>query len=542
MGMKSMGKRTIGEIMDWLAPAGKSWNELRKWPPNVFALTSTLLSDSGAYCLAVCPPNCREWPAIPDFWTVKLPKCSEEWRSYAVKKRKVPEELRYFWNILCKSKDVGISDLKNSKNNSRQWKTCEAILCLHAMADEACAGFGIPSGWPGATNKEITFSTKAYRLLTRFGTFAELYPETIRVLPKMRTPQVGIALRSLSNNLAVIRSEVNVEWRYWPYLINSREPRINIMLYPSPDDVAPGQFKDVSGKLTGSNIDSNRFGLFEYASDSKLDVNSLIKAVNVAEKRVGNIDMIVFPEIALSENDLEKLMKKFKKRNEMPIILAGVRKSSSKQELGSNYVRLVARIYEKKYVRFNQHKHHRWCLDDQQIRQYHLGSVLDPNKRWWEAISLGERKLNFIGLSDAVTVCPLICEDLARQEPTAEVVRAVGPSLVIAILFDGPQTKYRWSARYATVLADDPGCSVLSLTSLGMAMQSRPAEQQISRCVALWKDKKTGFREIEIANDKKAIVLSVCREWEEQLTADGRSDNGTTGTLFLAGVEQIGVM
>lgn len=530
-----MRSRTIEEIMNWLAPVGKSWNNLRKWPPNVFALTSMLLSDSGAYCLAVCPPNCRQWPAISNFWKHNLSRCSKKWRSYAVEKGKEPDDLQHFWKILYNDRHVPVSDL----TSPRRWETSEAILCLHAMADETCAGFGIPMSWPKSTDEEISFSTKAYRLLTRFGTFAELYPETIRVLPKMRTPQVGIVLRSLSHNLAVSCSEVKVKWRYWPSL-NPLQSRINIMLYPFPYEVTPGEFRIVSRTLINSNMDPEYFGLFEYASDSKLDVSRVIDVVDVAEKRVGNIDMIVFPEVALSEIDLEKLMKKFEKRNEMPIILAGVRKSSTKQKLGSNYVLVVARMEDKKRYLFKQNKHHRWCLDNSQIRQYHLGSALDPSKRWWEGTDIGERELNFIGLSDAVTVCPLICEDLARQEPTAEVVRAVGPSLVIAILFDGPQKDNRWSARYAMVLADDPGCSVLSLTSLGMAMRSKPPGQQISRCVALWKDTKTGLQEIELAYDKEAIVLAVCREWEEQWAADGRSDHGTTGTLFLAGVEQIG--
>src|SRR5687768_17746605 len=37
----------------------------------------------------------------------------------------------------------------------------------------------------------------------------------------------------------------------------------------------------------------------------------------------------------------------------------------------------------------------------------------------------------------------LICEDLARQDPIAELVRHVGPTLVVTILMDGPQLKNR---------------------------------------------------------------------------------------------------
>jgi hypothetical protein len=63
----------------------------------------------------------------------------------------------------------------------------------------------------------------------------------------------------------------------------------------------------------------------------------------------------------------------------------------------------------------------------------------------------------------------LICADLARQDPAADLIRAVGPNLLIALLMDGPQLSHRWPARYAAVPAEDPGTSVQTLTSLGMA-------------------------------------------------------------------------
>jgi hypothetical protein len=77
----------------------------------------------------------------------------------------------------------------------------------------------------------------------------------------------------------------------------------------------------------------------------------------------------------------------------------------------------------------------------------------------------------------------LICEDLARQDPAAELVRAVGPNLLVALLMDGPQLANRWPARYAAVLAEDPGTSILTLTSLGMVERSRPTERISHRMI-----------------------------------------------------------
>ena len=43
------------------------------------------------------------------------------------------------------------------------------------------------------------------------------------------------------------------------------------------------------------------------------------------------------------------------------------------------------------------------------------------------------------------------------MDEVAELIRDVGPTLVVTILLDGPQLATRWTARYAGVLADDPG-------------------------------------------------------------------------------------
>jgi hypothetical protein len=44
----------------------------------------------------------------------------------------------------------------------------------------------------------------------------------------------------------------------------------------------------------------------------------------------------------------------------------------------------------------------------------------------------------------------------------AELLRDVGPALVVTILLDGPQLGSRWTAPCASVLADDPGSAVLT--------------------------------------------------------------------------------
>jgi hypothetical protein len=172
--------------------------------------------------------------------------------------------------------------------------------------------------------------------------------------------------------------------------------------------------------------------------------------------------------------------------------------------------------------------------------QYGLGGQLDPEVQWWEYATVEARRLTFVSLLDWLSFCFLVCEDLARQEPVARLVRAVGPNLVIALLMDGPQLASRWPGRYATVLADDPGSSVLTLTSIGMANLCRPPGVSPSRTVALWKDAKSGAaRQIDLPLGAEGLVLNLTRRQEAEWSADGRSDEGATGYPILGGVHPI---
>jgi hypothetical protein len=179
-------------------------------------------------------------------------------------------------------------------------------------------------------------------------------------------------------------------------------------------------------------------------------------------------------------------------------------------------------------------------MDGSQVKQYDLGQSLDTGLSLWEHIDIPDRQLHFFAAKRWLTFCFLVCEDLARQDPVTKLVRAVGPDLVIALLMDGPQISQRWPARYAAVLAEDPGCSVLTLTNLGMVDRSRRNGPQApshacpnckhswtepekkSRAVALWRDRTQGNVEIELEAGAEAIVLTLTRKKETEYSVDGR--------------------
>jgi hypothetical protein len=144
-----------------------------------------------------------------------------------------------------------------------------------------------------------------------------------------------------------------------------------------------------------------------------------------------------------------------------------------------------------------------------------------------------------VELGEGITLVFLVCEDLAQSDGLADVLRAVAPTAVMAVLLDGPQLGSRWAARYASVLADDPGSAVLTLTSFGMAERSRPHGRDASPVIALWKDPTRGLREIPLEPGAQGVLLSTCLDRTQRRSADARTPVANATDLFLVSVYQV---
>jgi len=360
------------------------------------------------------------------------------------------------------------------------------------------------------------------------------------VLPKMHTPSSGLTIRSLSLYLSLCRQgEVQPEWVLaggYP-----ERPSMNLLVIPWPFDISPSQFTEVHGLKEELKNMPAEFGFFVFSQrprSASNDVLTVVKSLfRKAKEEMGRIDGVVLPELSITENDHEKVSEFV--LSEGAFLVAGVGEESRTASKHSKNLACLDIPFQKSIL---QRKHHRWKLDSSQIRQYGLGGRLDPQRQFWEHIDVSERRLVFASLQPSLVMTVLICEDLARPDPVGDLVRCVGPNLVIALLMDGPQLRARWPGRYAMSLADDPGSSVLSVTSLGMSKLSRPFDSSISRSrvVALWKDATSPTStEIELPDKCEAIVLSLSTEHREEWTADGRSDNGGAGFPTLSGIRGI---
>ena len=106
-------------------------------------------------------------------------------------------------------------------------------------------------------------------------------------------------------------------------------------------------------------------------------------------------------------------------------------------------------------------------------------------------------------------------------------------------LQDGPQLSSRWAARYASVLADDPGSAVLTLTSLGMVQRSRPHGHDSLPVIALRKDPVRGFREIRLEDGAKGVLVTFCGAPAPRRSADGRRPVDNATDYFDVAIHQV---
>jgi hypothetical protein len=527
----------------WQEMAGSPiTDELLEWPPDVFALVNVILERSEAFRFVLSPRGA--WP--PDRvrnWPEAVERAARRWSAWVEDRRgAVPDLLADEWSAFRERAGLPLERV----SDGRDWRMCEALLTLHAIADEACAGLAI--ALDSSDGRAPVYRARGRELLVRTGSMARINPLCLRVLPKVRTPPTGRA--SFSRYACVHGPGINACWHKIPGRHRGVDPRseyANLLLLPWPLRVRASDFRPVEGPV--ERVWNEPHSFFEFAPDEGLDLDLLDRVLVAARGEAGNVDVVILPESAVDENEIEGV-EALLDRHGVTFVHAGVRERSPESgRFPGNWMHIgVAPRLAKgepglsaeavPWFHIRQNKHHRWSLDEGQIYQYHLGGALHPRIRWFEAMDVPRREIQFVEVAE-LTLVSLICEDLAEYDDLARLIRSVGPTVVATVLLDGPQLSSRWSARYASVLADDPGCAVLTLTSYGMVQRSRPQGRAASSVVALWKDPMSGTREIPLEAGAHGVLLTVCMGRATRRSADGRwpVENGTHA--FDAAVHQI---
>jgi hypothetical protein len=533
--------RTLASTWEGVAGAPIT-DELLDWPPDVFAFANVILDRSEAFRFVLSP--IEEWPPrrYPG-WVGLVEQAAGEWSAWAEAGRgALPELVLDVWGVVRECADTPLEDL----GEGRDLRLCESLLTLHAVADEACAGLGIALDTSDATG--CVYRARGRELLARTGSMARIDPPLLRVLPKVRTPPTG---RPAFSRYACVQGPgISARWHKVPSRHRGTDLRseyATMLLLPWPLRVRASDFRPLEEPV--HRPAKEPFGFFEFAPPEGLDFELLDRVLRAACDEAGTVDVVCLPESAVDESELDELENLLHEHG-VAFLQTGVRQCARRGgRFRGNWIHIgVNPSFEKgprprdagpaEWLHIRQDKHHRWSLDDSQIYQYHLGGVLHPGVRWWEAMDVPRRAIQFVEVAE-LTLVALVCEDLAQNGHVAELIRSVGPTVVMTGLLDGPQLNSRWAARYASVLADDPGSAVLTLSSYGMVQRSRPHRRDAAPVVAMWKDPSRGVREIPLEPGAHAVLLTVCMDRATRRSADGRwpVDNGTA--CFDVAVHQI---
>lgn len=535
---------------------------------DLFALMGQLLLKSGAYhhvSPEVSSTSSAEMLVITEAERKEWIQTGHEWRGASGQNLPPPPAaLVAHWDALVALADERVFRSPGYTVIARKWWI--HVVALFSIADEAALDIGFQStASPSAQAEFIELpirlaqdnSKTAGRRRGPF-TLSKANPDLLCVLPKSRTANVGCTLRSLSHNLSLLpgRGLARAHWSLTPASASppsdgDPEP-FNLVVLPMPFRIQATAFK-------GFPADEPKWGWFDVephwcppsergaAPDGLPNFSSFIDSVlDEAARDAGTVHALVLPEVALSEEAFRGLCEHLKGRDGFELLISGL--FDGPAPVGpavrtgnfTGMARFARGASKAGYDISIREKHHRWRIDRSQIETYALGSSLDVNRGWWEHIDILSRSLDVFVLRGSATVTTLICEDLARNDPCQELVRGIGPNFVVALLMDGPQRKDRWPARYATVLADDPGSSVLSVTSFGLIHRTNetgafpPANQ-----IGLFRDDTGKATEIQLAAGAHAVCLTLQPTRLTEKTLDGRPDKGDAQSWRLAAVQPV---
>lgn len=582
------------------APFEKRVRQLLWWPPDIFAVTSTVLARTGAYRFALGPApamGVQLWSRLD--WQSRIQAHAEAWRSVVSEhvltpindSKKADDEFleKLAERIADRCKRLYLEDLKltvdgqlcstliefciralsrlcdddgyladqnllavsvkadrahTGTTGSNAATFFEALICLHVLADAASESIGVPRS---STKESAVFDALANVMLTLRGSLSTVSKFHGVVLPKLRTPQAGLTLRNLSHNLTFHDSEVEVMWRSFPWS-NFDENTLNILYVPYPFDFDPKRFSAEGGH-------HESIGYFTYNPGDWKGIGGVVDLIERVREAGTQPHFLVFTETAFDVDTYKRLLTALSHRygpddaQRMPVVLAGV----AKEEHNKRYNELrLATYFAGKWYQLTQHKHHRWQLTASQIRQYGLQGRLSTARPLFERMEVDQRRLTFYAPTPWLVLSPLICEDLSRIEPVSGIIRGVGPTLILALLLDGPQIAERWPGRYASVLADDPGTGVLTLTSYGIAQASRPESDVYSpravvsttgpwtspekAVVASWKGQNSSFQKLAVSSNQ-ALVVTLTADFGTEYTLDGRAIANKPAGFRLDGVK-----
>lgn len=290
---------TVLELMKRLLPSGTNpstpggqpdWMTIPGWPPDLFALTATLVNLSGCYIHArytgwdsdgmLFGPGHLCGIPVP-YLTARrsIREIVKDWQEQLTAGATgVPPEIAVWWSALVAAGDQPV--YRSPADGPQPWH--DAAFQLLIAADETCGAVGFT--WFG--------DPVPLQVLVGYGELAGgrpapphlphlphslcrmVPPAEACVQPKVMTPQVGCTLRSFSHHLALLPSIGEVQTSWWlgrpdppDERIGVRNKPLSLLLIPYPyaiaaDCFAPGLPAAGHHTLSGQEGQDNQHSFF----------------------------------------------------------------------------------------------------------------------------------------------------------------------------------------------------------------------------------------------------------------------------------------
>src|SRR5262249_48105536 len=139
--------------------------------------------------VSLCPRPGGDWPPrrYAD-WARAVGEAGRQWSAWVEDRRAaIPELLMEEWIAFREPAGTPVEQL--AMGHGRRLRG--ALLTLHAIADEACAGTGVALDSSGGHG--CAYRARGRELLARTGSLARVNPRFIRVLPRVSSAPTGQA-------------------------------------------------------------------------------------------------------------------------------------------------------------------------------------------------------------------------------------------------------------------------------------------------------------------------------------------------------------
>lgn len=289
---------------------------------------------------------------------------------------------------------------------------------------------------------------QALERLAGTGSLATFPRDRVAHLPKSRTTSVGITHRSLSRYTCTTTDDIGVVWDRAPLRRPDRGPirrHANILLLPWPLRISQADFVPVPGSV--QRPEREPFGFFTYEPSEPLDLGLVDVLLDAAAEEADAVDVVVLPEGRLDPAQITALEDLLARRG-VPMLVTGMRPTAdgtltnavhTSVFLGGRWVAVPAGQASPLVRR----RPDRDLLDRRRLASGGslVGGHGDPS-----------RQVHILDVGGGITVAAVICEDLARLDGVAALLRSVAPTLVVTLLLDGARNWARDGRRAM------PGC------------------------------------------------------------------------------------